>query len=136
MSWLAKRQLTGATNRYCSLHALDKNLVFSLDRFAKTADSCDSVDSILTQVYLYECIFVQPYWLHYPRRNPGMSIAVKLPVPYIMQWSAFCPYYKSPVLVGSSSLNLQRHIVCILEVAEARARYVVPTDEPFSQSPR
>ncbi len=36
----------------------DKNLVGLLDRFAKTADSRDSVDSILTHVYPYMCIAV------------------------------------------------------------------------------
>ncbi len=33
----------------------DKNLVGSLDRFAKTAGSHDSVDSILIHVYPYFC---------------------------------------------------------------------------------
>ncbi len=34
---------------------LGKNLVCMLDRFAKTASLCDSIDSILTHVYPYFC---------------------------------------------------------------------------------
>ncbi len=51
------RQLRRAANSPIDLswgvqHDLqDKNLVGLIDRFAKTASSCDSVDSILTHVY-------------------------------------------------------------------------------------
>ncbi len=49
------RQLTGAPNRSLVKSAdrdsQDENLVGSLDRFAKMADSHNSVDSIVTPVY-------------------------------------------------------------------------------------
>ncbi len=58
VGWLTNRQLKGAPNRSLVRSAdrdsQDKDLVGSLlDRFAKTAGSRDSVDSILTHVYPY-----------------------------------------------------------------------------------
>ena len=51
------QHLTGAPNRSlvrsADRDAQDKNLVSSLDRFAKTPGSHDSVDSILAHAYPY-----------------------------------------------------------------------------------
>ncbi len=55
MGLLTIWKLTGASSRYLVSSAdrdsQDKNLVSSLDRFAKTAGLRDSVDSVLTHVY-------------------------------------------------------------------------------------
>ncbi len=47
VGWFTNRSLV----RSADCDSKDKNLVGSLDRFAKTAGSRDSVDSILTHVY-------------------------------------------------------------------------------------
>ncbi len=39
----------------------DKNLVGSIDRFAKTSGSRDSADSILTHLYPYRWVFIMSH---------------------------------------------------------------------------
>ncbi len=45
----------------------DKNLIGSLDRLATTTELRDSVDSILTYVYPYDCHYLTGTWVLYIR---------------------------------------------------------------------